>query len=219
MFPLLDREKPNPVELFQIWLNLPAADKLVAPHFSMLWDRDIPRCRFTDEHGRATEVTVVAGSLEGQRAPAPPPRSWASRPEADVAIWTVKMQPGAVWTLPPSANEESLRGLYFFRGPSLRVEGTELAARTAAVLHPQGGAKLEAGEGECEVLLLRGRPIGEPVAQHGPFVMNTRAEIQKAFQDYQRTRFGGWPWPKDDPVHPREEGRFAKHADGRIERV
>jgi hypothetical protein len=219
MFPLLEREKPNPLELFQIWLNLPAADKLVPAHFSMLWDRDVPRCSFSDEHGRATEVTVVAGALEGKRAPSPPPRSWASRPEADVAIWTIRMQPGAVWTLPPSGNDESMRGLYFFKGPSLRVAGESLDAKTAAVLHPEGEAKLEAGDGECEILLLRGRPIGEPVAQHGPFVMNTRAEIQKAFQDYQRTRFGGWPWPKDDPVHAREEGRFARHADGRVERV
>jgi len=67
--------------------------------------------------------------------------------------------------------------------------------------------------------VLQGKPIGEPVVQHGPFVMNTRQEIQQAFLDYQRTRFGGWPWPSDDPVHPRAEGRFARHADGRIERA
>jgi hypothetical protein len=77
---------------------------------------------------------------------------------------------------------------------------------------------LTAGDGACELLVLQGRPIGEPVAQHGPFVMNTRAEIQQAFTDYQRTRFGGWPWPSDDPVHPRDAGRFARHVDGRIER-
>ena len=69
------------------------------------------------------------------------------------------------------------------------------------------------------MLMLQGRPIGEPVVQHGPFVMNTQDEIRQAMSDYQRTRFGGWPWPSDAPVHPREEGRFAKHGDGRVERA
>jgi hypothetical protein len=72
--------------------------------------------------------------------------------------------------------------------------------------------------GDNELLILQGRPIGENVEQYGPFVMNTRAAIVQAFEDYQRTEFGGWPWPSDDPVHPREEGRFARHADGRVDR-
>ena len=219
MFPLLERNAPNPVELFQIWLNLPGEDKLVPPHFTMLWDRDIPRCVFTDAAGRTTEVAIVAGALDGKRAPSPPPRSWASRRDTDVAIWTIRMQSGATWDLPAAAHPESVRALYFFRGPSVRVAGQALASHAAVVLGPEERVRIEAGESECEMLLLQGRPIGEPVAQHGPFVMNTRTEIQRAFQDYQRTRFGGWPWPADDPVHPREEGRFARHADGRIERI
>ncbi len=219
MFPLLSRAEPNPVELFQIWLNLPSSDKLVEPHFAMLWNRDIPRCRFTDEAGRVTEVTIVAGQLEGRRAPPPPPRSWASRPDSDVAIWCLRLAPGAVWTLPPASGPRTVRTLYFFAGPSLRIGDRAFTSHAAAVVRSDEPVRLESGDGESELLLLQGRPIGEPVAQHGPFVMNDRAGIQQAIADYQRTGFGGWPWPTDDPVHPREEGRFARHADGRMERV
>src|SRR5258708_4633833 len=91
MFPLLDRERPNPLELFQIWLNLPAASKMVEPHFKMLWSRDVPRVA----PAPGVEVTLVAGALDGARPPAPPPRSWAARAENDVAIWTIRLQPGA----------------------------------------------------------------------------------------------------------------------------
>ncbi len=219
MFPLLDREKGNPVELFQIWLNLPRADKLVKPHFSMLWNDAIPRATFTDDAGRTTEVTLVAGSLEGKQPPAPPPHSWASRADTDVAIWCIKMQAGAKWTLPKAAHPDTVRTLYFFRGSALGVGEDTLKERLAAVVRSDEEVHLEAGPSEVEVLILQGRPIAEPVVQYGPFVMNTREEIQKAYSDYQRTQFGGWPFPDNGPVHGRDAGRFAQHADGRIERA
>jgi quercetin 2,3-dioxygenase len=219
MFPLLSRTEPNPVELFQIWLNLPPEDKLVEPHFTMLWDQHIPRREFLDGAGRLTEVTLIAGALDDKRPPPPPPRSWAARPDTDVAIWSIRMAPRAVWTMPPALGQGTLRTLYFFRGPSITLGGQAFSAHSALALRSDVEIRLEAGDGECELLLLQGRPIGKPVVQHGPFVMNTRQEIQNAILDYQRTRFGGWPWPKDDPVHAREEGRFARHADGRLERM
>jgi hypothetical protein len=74
------------------------------------------------------------------------------------------------------------------------------------------------GAAAAELLMLEGRPIGEPVVQHGPFVMNTVGEIRQAFADYQRTQFGGWPWPRPDPVHARDAGRFARRPDGSVER-
>ena len=219
MFPLVDRTRPNPAELFQIWLNLPAADKMAEPHFTMLWDDAIPHLAFTDDAGRVTNVTVVAGQLGGRRAPSPPPRSWASRADADVAIWCIRLAPGARWTVPPAAHPEAARTLYFFKGSKVTIGGKELRSHVAALVRADVGTTLENGEaGECELLLLQGRPIGEPVVAHGPFVMNRREEIEQAIRDYRRTGFGGWPWPADDPVHGREEGRFAKHADGRLER-
>jgi quercetin 2,3-dioxygenase len=218
MFPLLERDEPNPVELFQIWLNLPSSDKLVAPHFAMLWNHDIPRVVFADDAGRKTEVTVVAGEMNGNRAPPPPPRSWAARSDTDVAIWCIRMQPNAKWTIPPAAGADTNRTLYFFAGPSLRVADHSVSVKTALAVRSHIPVEIEAGAGECELLMLQGRPIEETIAQYGPFVMNSRSEIQQAITDYQRTRFGGWPWPKDDPVHDRAEGRFAKHADGKVER-
>ena len=84
MFPLLDRNGPNTLELFQIWLNLPAKHKLADPYFTMFWDRDIPRRRFTDAHGRATAVTVIAGALDETMPLAPPPHSC---PRAGPSEW------------------------------------------------------------------------------------------------------------------------------------
>jgi redox-sensitive bicupin YhaK (pirin superfamily) len=217
MFPLVDPVRPNPLELFQIWLNLPRAQKMVEPHFSMLWSGTIPHKLETDARGRPTEVTLIAGQYGDLRAPPPPPASWASQADADVAIWTIKLAPGASWTL-PVARAGSNRALYFFRGSGLRAEGREIPAAHEIVLRPERAVALEAGADEVELLLLQGRPIGEPVVAYGPFVMNTRAEIQQTFADYQRTQFGGWPWPSSEPVHPRQEGRFARHGDGRIER-
>ncbi len=217
MFPLLDREAGNPLELFQIWLNLPAADKRAEPHFSMLWNEVIPTVESGDDAGRTTRVRVIAGALAGTQAPAPPPRSWAARADSDVAIWTIAMQPGARWSLPP-AQAGSHRALYFFAGESLTIDGEPTTQRSVLLLDPEAAVPLIAGATPVELLLLQGRPIGEPVAQHGPFVMNTRAEIEQAFADYRRTRFGGWPWPSDGPVHGGAPDRHARRSDGTIER-
>jgi len=219
MFPLLDPDGPNTLELFQIWLNLPAKSKLVDPYFTMFWAKDIPHRRHTDDAGRHVDVSVIAGSLEGLQPLAPPPQSWASNEDADLAIWSISMEAGATWIVPPARNPGTLRTLHQFAGRGVSVGGHEVPGPAAVQVHANEAAPIAATNGAVEILLLQGRPIGEPVAQHGPFVMNTRAELETAFSDYQTTRFGGWPWPSDAPVHPREEGRFAKHADGRVERA
>ena len=235
MFPLLRDDAPNHAELFQIWLNLPAADKMSEPRFSMLWAEDIPVVRRADAEGREVEITVVAGALEGAEPPAAPPASWASRPGSDVAIWRLAFDDGAAWTM-PAAPEGVLRTLYVFEGGELHLDGPDspngpdgpdgpdgiVPLGTGAVLDPSAPcpvrAVASAPGGTVTVLVLQGRPIGEPVAQYGPFVMNDRAGIVRAYEDYQRTGFGGWPWPVDDPTHGHEPVRFARHRDGRVER-
>ena len=218
MFPLLNRGDHNQTELFQIWINLPASDKLVPPHFSMLWAHEIPRHTLLDAAGRPTHVTVVAGELvAGHRAPAPPPHSWAAHRDSDVAIYHAEMTAGATWSLAAAKGTQTIRTLYVFRGGSVRIGATEVAGGQAAVVRPDVPIDVLDGGDGAEVLVLQGRPIGEPIVQYGPFVMNTKAEIQKAYHDYQETGFGGWPWPADDPNHGTQLRRFARHADGRTE--
>jgi len=210
MFPLVRSNAPNPTELFQIWLNLPRADKMVEPCFAMLWSETIPTIE-TD----GARVRVVAGQFGEAHAPSPPPKSWAAHPESDLAIWPIELKPGATIEL-PRAKDETIRALYFFEGDSLDVDDETLEGGTLVVCK-NDALTLRNGPTFSEVLVLQGRPIGEPVAHHGPFVMTTNAEIREAIVDYQRTGYGTWPWKSDAPVHDRTSRRFAIHADGRRE--
>lgn len=232
MFPLVATDGPNPLDLYQIWLNLPSDSKMVAPAFRMLWEPTVPRVSRRDDQGRESEVLVIAGDyaplddghgdaaapdLPAIRAPAPPPDSWASQAQADVAIWLIRLQPGASLTLPPAHGSQSRRVLYFHQGSRLvvaseRIDGHEVIEVSAGRSLPLRND----GSDEITVLMLQGRPIGEPVAARGPFVMNTQQELAEAYRDYSRTRFGGWPWPGDGHTHG-TQGRFARFPDGRTE--
>ncbi len=216
MFPLLRADADNPLELFQIWLNLPARNKMVPPHFTMLWSEAIPRVRVGDESGRSTEVMVAAGAFEGSRPPAPPPDSWASAEESDLAIWTLQMEPGATFAL-PAVRAGTERSLYVHRGAGIAVDETPVANMRRVELDGNGPVVLRALDAPAEILLLQARPIGEPVARRGPFVMNTQDEIAQAYSDYRANGFGGWPWQGDAPVHDRSRGRFALRPDGTLE--
>ena len=226
MFPLLDQAAPNPLELFQIWLNLPARSKMADPHFTMFWSHDIPRQVSTDAAGRGTEVAVIAGRLQASAEAAnaadplaPPPDSWASQADADVAIWTLRLAPGAEWRLPAAKGVGTRRNLYFFKGASVRVGCTAVDAHAA--IEVDAGQDIDlvnTGSKVAELLMLQGRPIAEPVAQYGPFVMNTQAEIAQTMADYRRTQFGGWSFDDAAPVHGRDPARFARHPGGHEER-
>jgi redox-sensitive bicupin YhaK (pirin superfamily) len=217
MFPLLDTLDANPLELFQIWLNLPAASKMAEPHFTMFWADDIPNRVAKDANGRETLVTVIAGLMADAGKPlSPPPDSWASQAQADVAIWTLRMQPGARFTL-PAAKPGTRRNLYFFKGQTVTVDGQNLQSHGAIELQGDVAVELVNGNEETEFLLLQGKPIAEPVAQYGPFVMNTQQEIRQTIADYQQTQFGGWPWADSAPTHGRDPARLATHPGGRVE--
>ena len=210
--PLLDEDSPNTLELFQIWLNLPPESKMVDPYFGMLWNEAIP----TVTPAKGVSVNVIAGRLDGATAPAAPPDSWASKSSSHLAIWLIQLDPGAVWDL-PAADGGVNRMLNVFDGDELLIDGSSVSSGVGARLDPETTPRLEARDGPVQILLLQGRPIGAPVFQMGPFVMNSAEELRQAVEDYRRTQFGGWPWSRPDPVHHRSEGRFAIHADGTLE--
>jgi len=211
MFPLIHDDRENPLELFQVWLNLPSENKFVDPYYKMLWSEEIPVAEMKDDKGKLTFVRAIAGNLDGVTPPAPTPDSWAANPENEVKIWLVTMEPGASFTL-PGASDFVGRALYFYLGAELIVEGNKLPNYHQAQVS-NGELLITNGELEGKFLLLQAKPIDEPVVQYGPFVMNTRDEIQQAFDDYRRTEFGGWPWDRRDMVHG-TNGRFARYADG-----
>ena len=214
MFPLLNRDARNPLELFQIWLNLPASSKYVEPHFKMLWAEQIPHHTFRDSEGRETAVEVYAGSLDGRSAPAPAPDSWAADILNDVAIWYFQMSEGASWSLPP-CRTGSRRTLYFFEGDEILAGNRRIGVHHLIEIHADQTVIISNGNVPARFLMLQGKPIGEPVASHGPFVMNTGQEIQQTYIDFRTTGFGGWPWPRKDQVHPGNKSRFALFPDGK----
>ena len=216
MFPLLKQNEKNPLELFQVWINLPSKRKFAEPHFKMLWSEDISVYKSRDKNGKLTTANVIAGALGDKVAPAPTPDSWAAEEENKVLILTVKMDVGAEWTL-PGTEKDIERSLYFYRGSSIFIENTEVKNYNAVKLKSNEDVVIINGDTDGYLLLLQGKPIKEPVVQYGPFVMNTEDEIRQAFSDYRRTQFGGWHWERPDNVHPQEKGRFAKHRDGSIE--
>jgi hypothetical protein len=216
MFPLLNKDDENPLELFQIWLNLPRAKKFAEPFYTMLWAEDIPVVTETDSANKKTEITLIAGKLGETTAPHPAPDSWAANPENEVGIWLIKMEAHAKWTV-PTASPEVNRTLYFHKGPELKIAGINIQPNNSLEMLADQPVIIENGNKDAYILLLQGMPINEPVVQHGPFVMNNSDEIHQAFADYRKTQFGGWPWDRHDNVHPREKGRFAQYADGKEE--
>jgi redox-sensitive bicupin YhaK (pirin superfamily) len=213
MFPLLNKKADNPLRFFQIWLNLPAKNKMVPPSFAMFWANEVPK--FKTEDGKV-RVTIWAGhyfGVEESTQNNPPPDSWASDPTNDVALIHITIQPGGKLTLPRAREETVNRSLFYIEGGTgMLVDGKVIEEKVSLVMDPTRDVVLELPETATqngEFLWMQGKPIGEPVAQHGPFVMNTQQEIKQAFFDYQTTQFGGWPWPRDDMVFPIDKGRFA----------
>jgi len=216
MFPLVHDHKENTMELFQIWLNLPSKDKFVNPSYKMLWAEDIPVVEEIDEDGNTARINVIAGSYKDIQSLDANPDSWANNRDNHVGIWTIELEPGSSFTLPnisPTLN----RNLYYYNGDSITIEDTNIKSNSSIKLAGDQEIKITNGNAYSYLLLLEGEPINEPVINYGPFVMNTMEEIEKAYEDYRATKFGGWPWDRKDAVNPKDVGRFARYDDKNID--
>lgn len=216
MFPLVHQEKENPLELFQIWLNLPAKSKFTDPDYKMLWAEEIPVIKHTNEKGKTATIRLIAGKYGDKKSLEPTKDSWAAKEENHVGIQLVELEPEAEFHI-ASGSESLNRNLYFYQGTSyITIDGKNIDPSSRIRLSGEDEITVVNGDKTSYVLLLEGEPIKEPVVQYGPFVMNSQQEIQEAYEDYQNTQFGGWPWPDEEPVHERETGRFARYPDGSV---
>jgi quercetin 2,3-dioxygenase len=214
MFPLIHTDKPNPTRFFQIWLNLPAKNKMVKPAFEMFWAHTIPV--YTTDDGKAKATLWVGHDYwdVSKNPNTPPPDSWAADVSNDVAISHITIQPGGTITLPKAHESTVNRSLYYIEGDDdgTLVDNVPIRQKVSMELDPNQEVILEVPSTATqagEFLWMQGKPIKEPVVQYGPFVMNQQAQIYQAFMDYEETQFGGWPWPRDDMVFPADKGRFA----------
>ena len=217
MFPLVHQDKENPLELFQIWLNLPSKDKFAEPEYKMLWAEDIPEIESIASNGKKATVRLIAGKMQGTDSLEPSKASWARDKNNHVGIYLIYMEPEASLTL-PSVSATLARNLYYYDGSEIHIEGTAIESSNRVKLTGDQEITLTNGAKESYILVLEGEPIQEPIAQYGPFVMTTEEEIREAFNEYRNTQFGGWPWDRTDPVNERSSGRFARHGDGIIEK-
>lgn len=217
MFPLFNQNKNNKLDFFQIWINLPSNKKRVKPHFSMFWENQIPKVMLEGENGVVSKVEVIAGDLNNVKAPNPPPNSWANDKENNVAVWVIHLKNKGVVTL-PEAKINIDRVIYILKDSEIKINNDLVNSNTMVELHSERELILENIGNDTKILLLQGKPINEPIAKYGPFVMNTRSEIQEAFDDYNSTGFGGWEWDTSGPVHGEFKGKFAKLINGKLDR-
>jgi len=161
-------------EMVQLWVNLPAKDKLAPPRYQSIPSADIPVVPLADGQG---ELRVIAGEYGGKRGPA--------RTFTPVHVWDLRLKQRARLQVP----EGFTTALVVLQG-QLTINGAKTGAASLALLDPVGTEiQLESAEG-ATALLLCGQPLGEPIVGHGPFVMNTPREIQQAIVDYQTGKMG-----------------------------
>ncbi|MFK7670671.1 quercetin 2,3-dioxygenase [Pseudomonas lundensis] len=168
------------LEMVQLWVNLPAKDKMAAPGYQGILDRDIPDVALKDNAGR---LRLIAGEFDGHRGPA--------HTFTDIQVWDIRLQAGKSATF--DLREGHNTALVVLKG-AVQLNGQEMAREGQLALFDRDGTQVHVDADQDAVfLILSGEPIDEPIVGHGPFVMNSEAEIEQAFVDFQSGRFGRMP--------------------------
>jgi redox-sensitive bicupin YhaK (pirin superfamily) len=154
---------------FQLWINLPASEKMSAPAYQEFTPGAIPEVQ-----ADGVTVRVLAGGYAGVRGV-------VDDPHTDLLYIDARLDPGARLDVPLPTSHAGF--VYVFEGDA-RITGQDLPRHSLGVLGPGERAHIEAGERGARLILVAGRPLGEATVQYGPFVMNTREEIEQAFADY-----------------------------------
>ncbi|GBQ87824.1 pirin [Gluconacetobacter johannae DSM 13595] len=167
----------GPFRMVQLWVNLPARDKMTTPGYQSIRDADIPVVALPDGAG---QVRVIAGAFGGSKGPA--------RTFTPVNVWDMRLTRDADVTLDLPEGHTSMLVVL---GGHVTVNGTQAVGEAEMVLLDREGAGVVVhAEGEATMLVLTGEPIDEPIVGRGPFVMNSEAEIRQAIADFQDGRFG-----------------------------
>jgi len=170
----MPEQEAGRMEGFQLWLNLPAKDKMCPP-----WYRDIPAAAIPEAHAEGVTVRVIAGTALGVQGA-------MQRDATAPTFLDIHLEPGARFAQALPAAHNAF--VYVYRG-ALGVAGTEVPRQRMAILANTPGSDgtvLTAGATGTRAILVAGRPLSEPIAQHGPFVMNTVDELHQAVSDFRR---------------------------------
>jgi redox-sensitive bicupin YhaK (pirin superfamily) len=166
-------------EVAQLWVNLPAKDKMTTPRYQEILDKDIPQVPLPQDAGT---VRVIAGAFDGHKGPA--------HTFSRMNVWDVRLKPGGATTFTVEEGDTVILPIF---GGTVRVNDTETVQAAEAALFEQTGTTFRVentGTDEVKVLFLSGAPLNEPIAGYGPFVMNTQEEIHQAIRDYQSGKMG-----------------------------
>ncbi|MGH8832981.1 MAG: pirin family protein [Polaromonas sp.] len=172
--------KGGALEMVQLWVNLPAKDKMAAPGYQEISGKTIPQ---VDLPGSAGTLRVIAGDYNGHKGPA--------HTFTPIDVWDLRLRQGKTTTL--TVPQGRTAALVVLRGTVMVNEKEVVREAQMVLLDRAGEALMVEANSDATLLLLSGEPIDEPIVGHGPFVMNTRDEIMQAMQDFNAGRFGRMP--------------------------